>query len=200
MKDIMKMVCYMDEEDVYKLAEAIIDGDIDGDVIKLLPYMDEEDVGKLALEIAERGVDINCIAMAPYMDGEDIYRLVKLGLERKINIDLKSFIPLMDEDYVDEICRLLADNPSLDSNLSPCDLYQYASNDAVDNLFLHYASQGKFDKKALPFVSDDCLHRFVLSYCEKQNFDVDIDELYPYLSGEDISLLLKTYLQKNKKQ
>ena len=44
MKDITKMICYMDEEDVYELAKDAVNGEIDIELEKLFPYMDEGDV------------------------------------------------------------------------------------------------------------------------------------------------------------
>lgn len=171
MKDITKMICYMDEEDVYELAKDAVNGEIDIELEKLFPYMDEGDV----------------------------YKIAKAALENKIEFNLKETLIYMDEDDVDKLCQQLVDDPEFKCEFSLDDLLPYASEEGIDKLFLHYAKQGKYYESALPYVSDKCLHQFVVNYCENPDFDVDIDALYPYLESKDISLLLKTYLKKRKK-
>ena len=166
----------------------------------LFPYMDEDDLSKLVDDIVKRGIEMDFVAIAPYLDEKDVYKLVKMSIERKIKLNVKDLLPYMDEDDVDKICQQLVDNPDFDCNLSLNDLYPYASEEGIDKLFLHYASQGKYDENALSYVSEECLHRFVVNYCENPNFDIDIDALYPYLSSKDISLILRTYLKRRKQQ
>lgn len=172
MKDITEMICYMDEDDVYELAKDAINGEIDIELEKLFPYMDESDV----------------------------YKIAKTALENKFEFDIKEVLPYMDEDDVDKLCQQLIDDPDFKCEFSLDDLFPYASAEGIDKLFLHYAKQGKYYESALNYVSEECLHKFVLDYCRNPDYDVDIDVLLPYLESKDISLLIKTYLKKRKKQ
>lgn len=198
MKNIEKILPYMESEDLYELGKDIVNGEIDADLTALFPYMDDDDLSRLISDVVKRGIKIDFAAAAPYLDEEDVYKLVKMALERDIEINVKELLPYMDEEDVDKICKQLADNPELDLGLTVDDLYPYASEEGIDSIFLRNAQQGIFEESALPYVSEECLHDFVVSYCDNPNFEIDIDVLYPYLSSKDITLILRSYLKKRK--
>lgn len=198
MKNISKMLCFMDSEDLYELAKEIINGETDVKLEKLFPYMDSEHISELVKDIVEKDVDVSYVAMACFMDEEDVYNLARLKLERDPNFNVRSLLPFMSEKDVDKICRQLADDEKFHCDISLSEMYAFASNGGVDELFLRYAKQGKLDESALPYVSEKCLHQFVEEYCENPDLNLNIDALYPYLSGKDMSLLLRTYLKRRK--
>lgn len=200
MKKITSMIPFMDSEDLYDLALEIIDGEIDCPLETLFPFMDEDDLAKLTKKMIESKVKIDYTAIAPFMDESDVYALAMDALKREVEFSLAELLPFMDEDDVDKICEQIINNPDKNYNITLEELYPFASEDAVDKLFLHSARNGKFYESAIPFVSDECLHQFVVDYCKNPNEDINLDAIYPFLESKDLALLLKTYLKNRKKQ
>lgn len=141
----------------------------------------------------------NIAGMLPFLDSEDLYELAHEILNDNVDMNVIALLPFMDEDAVDKLCDDLANNPQWAKKVNLTAFYPFASEEYVDKLFLSQAEQGKIDNEALPFVSGEALHNLILKYAETPDLEINIDLLYPFLDGEDISLLFKTYLKKNKK-
>lgn len=141
----------------------------------------------------------NIASMLPFLESEDLYELAKEILNGNVDMDIVALLPFMDEDDVDKICADLANNPERAEKVNLVAMYPFASEEYIDKLFVSQAKQGKIDNAALPFVSDEALHSLVLMYIDNPSLDLDLNELYPFLDSDDISLLFKAYLKNNKK-
>ncbi len=142
----------------------------------------------------------NLKSILPFLESDALYELALAILNDEVDLDLPSILPVMEEEDVDKLCEELTKNPEAAKKINLEALYPYASEEYVDKLFLNQVKQGNLDMEAVTFVSDDCLHEVVLEYAKNPDLDIDIDELYPYLDDEDITLLFRTYLKNCRKK
>ncbi len=140
----------------------------------------------------------NISKILPFLGSGDLWDLAQEILNGNVKMDLVSLLPFMDEEDVDKICADLVEHPKHRNGINLTALYPFASNKFVDDLFLSEARAGKVDESALPFVSEECLHKLIEEYAETPDVDLNVDALYPFLRSEDISLLFKTYLKRAK--
>lgn len=141
----------------------------------------------------------NIANMLPFLESEDLYELAQEILNGNVDMNIVALLPFMDTDDVDKICNDLANNPEWAAKVNFVELCPFASEEYIDKLFESQAKQGKIDKATLPFVSDKALHNLVLLYIDNPDLDLDLNELYPFLDSDDISLLFKAYLKNNRK-
>ena len=118
----------------------------------------------------------------------------------ELDLNLTMILPFMNEKDVDDICSQVAENPELLSKVNMAAMYPFASEECIDKIFLAGITNGKTDNAALPFVSDECLHRLVEDYLQNDSVEFEIDQLYPFLDEEDIRLLFKTYIKRHHKK
>lgn len=66
---------------------------------------------------------------------------------------------------------------------------------ALDELFFRAVETGKDISEYLPYVSDEGFHKLIEG-CVNDKYDVNLDDIYPFLPGEEQKLLLKKLLNK----
>ena len=145
-------------------------------IVEMLPFLGRDDLRELATECLNGNVDMSIEDVLPFMNTADVDALFDQFRKQNGEIDL----------------TLTGENVDL-SGMMP-----FLSQKLVDDLFLSQADK-EINVDALPFVSEEGLHKLVLKYVENPDLEMNVDELYPFLSAQDISLLFKTYLSKHKK-
>ena len=146
-------------------------------ILNMLPFLGRDDLKELAKECMAGNVDLSVEEVLPFMTTQDADALFDQFRKENGEIEL----------------TLTGENVEL-STMMP-----FLSQKLVDDLFLSEASK-KINVEALPFVSDEALHKLVLKYAENPDLEMDVDVLYPFLPAQDISLLFKTYLERHKKK
>ena len=144
------------------------------------------------------------LEMLPFLGDSDLIELAKECLMGNVDLPLEqifAFLSASDADTVFNEFR--KENGEIDltllgENVDLTDILPFLSQKLIDDLYLSQTSQA-LSTEMLPFVSDNALHKLVMKYVENPNLDIDIDELYPFLSSKDISLLFKAYLSRHKK-
>lgn len=141
--------------------------------------------------------------MLPFLESKDLRELLNECLAGNIDMPIVEILPFMNEKDVDAAFEPFRKNGVLDlhdigQKINLCEVMPFLSQKLIDELFLNQAG-GKIKCDVLPFVSDKALHELVLKYAENPDLEIDIDQLYPFLSDKDISLLFKAYLKKHKK-
>lgn len=144
------------------------------------------------------------LEMLPFLGRDDLLELAKECLKGNVELSIEEVLPFMETSDVDAVFEefrkengevnltLTGENITLDG------MMPFLSQKLVDDLFLSQANK-ELNAKALPFVSEEALHQLVVKYIDEPNLEIDIDELYPFLSAQDISLLFKAYLSRHKK-
>lgn len=145
-------------------------------ILNILPFLERDDLRELAKESLKGNVDISIEEVLPFLNTPDIDALFNEFRKENGELDL----------------TLTGENIELSS------MMPFLSQKLIDDLFLSQADK-EINKDALPFVSEDGLHKLVMQYVENPDCEMNIDELYPYLSAQDISLLFNAYLSKHKK-
>ena len=136
----------------------------------------------------------------PFLSKDDLREVAQNILNGELDLNLTMILPFMNEKDVDDICSQVAENPELLSKVNMAAMYPFASEECIDKIFLAGITNGKTDNAALPFVSDECLHRLVEDYLQNDSVEFEIDQLYPFLDEEDIRLLSKTYIKRHHKK
>lgn len=141
--------------------------------------------------------------MLPFLESEDLCELLKECLAGTVDLPIAEILVFMDEDDIDAAFKPFLKNGVLELNengqkINLNEIMPFLSQNLIDKLFLSKLD-GKIESAVLPFVSDEALHKLVLKYAENPDLEMDVDELYPFLSDKDISLLFKTYLKNHKK-
>lgn len=115
---------------------------------------------------------------------------------------LVQILPFLDDDDIHEIVEDILSDPDKYDGLNLCAIMPFLSENDCDALFLKIALDN--DKKythsltsLAPFVSEECLTKLVDKYIEGELQDVDMDELYPFLSSKDVKRLFKYIVSKN---
>ena len=144
------------------------------------------------------------LGMLPFLKSEEVCELAKECISNNVDLDILQILPFMDEKDVDALFnQFRKENGELDltfvgKNVNLNAMMPFLSQQLADDLFLNQAN-GKINTDVLPFVSEEALHTLVVRYAENPDVDLDIDQVYPFLSEKDISLLFKTYLNRHKK-
>ena len=144
------------------------------------------------------------LEMLPFLGKNDLLELAKECLSGNVDLSIEEVLPFMSTSDVDALFnQFRKENGELDltligENVDLCDMIPFLSQKLIDDMLLSQANEINSD--ILPFVSEEGLHKLVLKYVQDPTLQIDVDELYPFLSEKDISLLFKTYLNSHKKQ
>ncbi len=111
-------------------------------------------------------------------------------------------LPFMsDEDLSQLVDDMIADPQAYkDKGLSPVVVAPFLNKEDCDRLFLQGGAQGGQLVGMAPFVSADCLDRFVDEYVEGKHPDAPIDWLYPFLPAHSLRKVFKHELDKRQRQ
>ena len=140
------------------------------------------------------------VEMAPFLDKKNLHELVMEFLDGDLEIEMADILPFLAKD---DIALLVNKFKETDVNefkgLKISDLFPFAEDMCIDEMFMEKFLQGVLDESLIPFVSNKCWHELVVKYCEDENCNFDIDGIYPFLNKEDLNLLFKTYLKRRSK-
>ncbi|MDE6584893.1 MAG: hypothetical protein K2K15_05770, partial [Anaeroplasmataceae bacterium] len=125
--------------------------------------------------------------------------------ENKEKSQVSELLPFLEEEDLREIVQSIINEGENSEyrSLDLEDLAGYLSDQDLGELFLKgtLEKNPQIDPVVLaPYVSDKYLTNFVDAYLEGKCWDVDIDELYPYLNGRDIKRLFRYFLSKKKEK
>ena len=126
---------------------------------------------------------MNLASMLPFLDEEGLQILVDGLIDGSLtDISLGEILHFLEDEQIKELYNHYAAHP--EKGVSTTIFFPFMDDDDVDKEFLKQFAAGKINNEILPFVSDEALHSIV-----------DIDDLYPFLDDDDLTLLLKAYLK-----
>ena len=141
------------------------------------------------------------VKMAPFLDKESLHELVVEFLEGDLETEMWAILPFLDErDIALIVGKFKKEGIREFKGLRVENLFPFASDIYLDELFMEKFLQGEIDESLIPFVSAKCLHELVVKYCEDEESNLNIDGLYPFLNKDDLKLLFKTYLTRRSKK
>ena len=142
MKNILNMLCYMDEEDVYKIAKTALENKIDLNLKDALPYMDEDDVDKLCQQIAgtpDFKCEFSLDDLLPYASEEGIDKLfLHYAKQGKY---YESALPYVSEECLHKFVLEYCSNPDYDVDIDK--LYPYLESKDITLLLKTYLKKRK---------------------------------------------------------
>lgn len=137
---------------------------------------------------------MNLASMLPFLDEEGLQILVDGLIDGSLtDISLGEILHFLEDEQIKELYNHYAAHP--EKGVSTMIFLPFMDDDDVDKEFLRQFGAGKINNEILPFVSDEALHSIVEQYVANPDWNLDIDDLYPFLDDDDLTLLLKAYLK-----
>ena len=141
------------------------------------------------------------VEMAPFLDNESLHELVVEFLDGGLEVEMSEILPFLSNKDIARLLEKFKESGDKEfKGLHIGELYPFADDICIDEMFIDKFLKGELDESLIPFVSDKCWHELVVKYCENENSNMDIDEIYPFLNKEDLNLLFKTYLKRRSKK
>ena len=164
---------------------------------KSISWDDVKSALKKAGRIAKKGVQAVDISLGNLFSG------VNCG-KSKNSSKLMQIIPFLDDDDVHEIVEDILSDPDKYDGLNLCAIMPFLSESDCNALFMRIAldTNKKYEyslASLAPFVSEECLSKLVDKYIAGELEDVNMDQLYPFLSSKDVKRLFKYIVSQNKK-
>ncbi len=152
---------------------------------------------KKARKITRKGVHAVDISLGNLFSG------VNCG-KSKNSVKLMQIIPFLDDDDIHEIVEDILNNPDKYDGLNLCAIMPFLSESDCNALFMRIAldeskKHGCSLASLAPFVSEECLSKLVDKYIAGELEDVNMDQLYPFLSSKDVKRLFKYIVSQNRK-
>jgi len=156
---------------------------------------DGQDSDDIYRETAKKLEDI-----APYLDDRSLHNMVWEFLYGDLDMNMTVILPFLSDGDISLLTQMLlkCDGETF-KGLKVKDILPFAKEEDINAIFIKRAKSGYLDKEMMPFVGDKCWHEIVKEYCKAEDSNLNIDEVYPYLDDDDITLLFKTYLKRQKK-
>ena len=136
--------------------------------------------------------DINLKRMIPFLDDEELELLVDKILENEEgiykNVTIKDLLPFLDEDLIEKAFK-----SDLNKNKDVSFYFPFLDDEFYDDIISRMLENKKIDDKFysyLPYLSEEILSKVVDSYL-KDDIDLDINRVYPFLSDKDIRKIFR---------
>jgi len=173
------------------------DDERENDDERSISWDDVKSALKKAGRIAKKGVQAVDISLGNLFSGVNCGKSKNSG-------KLMQIIPFLDDDDIHEIVEDILDNPDKYDGLNLCAIMPFLSESDCNALFMKIAldENKKYEyslSSLAPFVSEECLSKLVDKYIAGELKDVNMDQLYPFLSSKDVKRLFKYIVSQNKK-
>lgn len=121
-RDNMKytqLLPFMDREELKKIAQEIINGELKGVNLKtLFPFLGRESLHELVDQLIEKKETESLQSVIPFVSGEKVLDIYNAAEKGEIpNFDSSSCIPFLGSDKIKEIFRELVKNAPVDPNV-----------------------------------------------------------------------------------
>ena len=127
-----------------------------------------------------------------------------VSLKNKKNDKIVSILPFLEEDEIHEMVVALLNDDENFKDLPLVAMMPFLAEEDCDALFVKALDgqyKDRFDLVALvPFVSEKCLSKLVDAYLEGKYADLELDDLYPFMSSKDVKRIFNFFLKKRKEE
>lgn len=110
-------------------------------------------------------------------------------------------LPFLDKEDIHEIVEKILANTEEYKDLNLIAVFPFLHKNDCDKLFMRFVLDGDNEKYPIvslaPFVSKECLSKFVDEYVNGNFQEVEINLLYPFLDTKDVKRVFKYVLTKN---
>lgn len=110
-------------------------------------------------------------------------------------------LPFLDKEDIHEIVEKILANTEEYKELNLIAVFPFLHKNDCDKLFMRFVLDGDNEKYPIvslaPFVSKECLSKFVDEYVNGNFQEVEINLLYPFLDTKDVKRVFKYVLTKN---
>lgn len=139
------------------------------------------------------------LGMVPFLDEESLHELTVQFIDGNLEIEMREALSFLEEEDVALLMNKITENGGEPfKGLELADVLPFADEDDISEMFIRKAKEGIIDEDLIDYVDEDCWHKIVRYYCENENSELDIDKIYPHLDEDDLKLLFKTYLKRQK--
>lgn len=183
-----------DENKNVKDESASTDDDNGDDADTVLSWDAVKSALKQAGQFAKKGIHVVDASLGNIFSG--------IGEEKNKKANkLVQILPFLDDEDLHEIAEDILSDPAKYEGLNLSCVMPFLDEKDCDALFLKIAlDTDKKDEHSLvslaPFVSEECLSKLLDKFVSGELQDIDMDELYPFLSSKDVKRLFKYIVSK----
>lgn len=114
-----QLLPFMDREELKKIAQEIINGELKGVKLKtLFPFLGRESLHELVDQLIEKKETETIQSIIPFVSSEKVLEIYNAAEKGEIpNFDSSGCIPFLDSEKIKEIFRELVKNAPVDPNL-----------------------------------------------------------------------------------
>ena len=139
------------------------------------------------------------LGMVPFLDEESLHELTVQFIDGNLEIEMREVLSFLEEEDVALLMNKIMENGGEPfRGLELADVLPFADEEDIGEIFKKKAKEGIIDESLIDYVDEDCWHEIVKDYCENEDSELDIDKIYPHLDEDDLKLLFKTYLKRQK--
>ena len=139
------------------------------------------------------------LGMLPFLDEESLHELTVQFIDGNLEIEMKKVLSFLEEEDVALLMKKIMENGGEPfRGLELADVLPFADEEDIGEIFKKKVKEGIIDESLINYVDEDCWHEIVEDYCKDENSELDIDKIYPHLDEDDLKLLFKTYLKRQK--
>lgn len=215
------MLPFMDEEDLDVLVNKIIEGKEDLKASSILPFLQENQIEKLADYYIKTGSSIS--PFLPFLENEQIVKYLDYAIANPDSlIKVSSFLPFLEEEGLQKLCEASIKDesiikinqllPFLENNeikriyeavlenpekydVNKKVFYPYLEEDTLYERFMKLIKENRVDLEMVNYLSEKTLDEIVDAYLRGE-MEINIDNLYPYLSKQAIKKIFAFALDK----
>lgn len=138
------------------------------------------------------------LGMVPFLDEESLHELTVQFIEGNLEIEMRKVLSFLEEDDVALLLEKIMESGEPFRGLKLADVLPFADEDYIGEIFKKKVKEGIIDESLINYVDEDCWHEIVEDYCENEDSELDIDKIYPHLDEDDLKLLFRAYLKRQK--
>ena len=113
-----------------------------------------------------------------------------------MNISLKKMLPLLENEQLEELTTVLLETENKQyKDVRLRDVLPFIGDSTIDKVLFTLIERQEEYQYVLPFVSNQTLQQLVEKGIQGE-IDIDFDQIYPFLSNEDIGFLFQKAMEK----
>lgn len=152
--------------------------------------------GDISLESHGKSFDVSGIIR----NAGSVYNLFKARFD-DIDHKIMEMLPFLDEDDIHKVVSSIISGENDLSNRKVVSMLPFMKQDDCDALFDYYLNDRDKCSRLTsfgPFVSDECLSRFVGNYISGKfsESEIEVSALYPFMNSDDVRRLFLYYTSK----
>ena len=109
----------------------------------------------------------------------------------KQEINIRKMLPFLGREVIDDLARSISEHGDMHKGVRLSDVIPFVSSGQLMLLVKQRQQEGKDIHMFYPYLPSDYYHKIVQDYTEGKEVDIDLNKAYPFMSDDDLHLLLQ---------